>query len=132
MATRSLDQIIDDIANLKVLELAELKDRLAAKFGVSATMPTMSAMAPAGAAAPTAEAKKEEEKASHKVELLDGGTDKIKTIKALRQVKKDLTLLDAKKAVEEAPMVIAEAASKDEAKAMKEALEAAGAKVKVS
>ena len=72
-----------------------------------------------------------EEKSEYKVELTDGGPDKIKAIKALRQVT-TLGLTEAKKAVEEAPTVIAEAASKDDAKKMKEALEAAGAKVKLS
>jgi large subunit ribosomal protein L7/L12 len=130
MATRPLDQLINDISSLTALELAELTKKLEALFGVSAAMP----MAAAPAAAPTGEAgaKKEEEKSEYKVELMDGGPDKIKTIKALRQAKKDLTLIDAKKAVEEAPTVIAEAASKDEAKTMKELLEAAGAKVKLS
>jgi ribosomal protein L7/L12 len=41
-------------------------------------------------------------------------------------------LTDAKKAVEEAPSVIAESASKDDARKLKEALEAAGAKVQLS
>ena len=59
------------------------------------------------------------------------GEDKIKTIKALRSVT-TLGLTEAKKAVDEAPTVIAEAASKDDAKKMKEALEAAGAKVKLT
>ena len=86
---------------------------------------------PAAAAGAEAGGKKAEEKSEYKVELLDGGPDKIKTIKALRSVT-TLGLTEAKKAVEEAPTVIAEAASKDDAKKMKEALEAAGAKVKLS
>ena len=83
--------------------------------------------APAGAAA----AAPAEEKSEYKVELSDGGPDKIKTIKALRSVT-TLGLTEAKKAVEEAPTVIAEAASKEDAQKMKDALEAAGAKVKLS
>ena len=89
-------------------------------------MPTMTAGPAAG---PAAEAPKAEEKTEYKVTLKDGGAEKIKTIKALRQVT-TLGLTEAKKAVEEAPTVIAEAASKDDAKKMKETLEAAGAKVR--
>lgn len=130
MAVRSIDQLITDISSLTVLELAELTKALEDKFGVSAAaMPMASAAAsPAGAPA----AKKEEEKSEYKVELLEAGADKMKTLKALRAIKKDLGLIEAKKMVEEAPTVLAEAASKEEAQAMKEALEAAGAKVKLS
>lgn len=122
------EQLIQDIGNMSVLELAELVKALETKFGVSAAMPV--AAGPA-AAAPEAGAKKEEEKSEYKVELTDGGADKIKVIKALRSVT-TLGLTEAKKAVEEAPSVIAEAASKDDSKKIKEALEAAGAKVKLS
>ena len=69
--------------------------------------------------------------AEYKVTLKDGGPEKIKTIKALRSVT-PLGLTEAKKAVEETPSVIAEAAPKDTAKKIKEALEAAGAKVELS
>jgi len=124
------DQIIKEIGGLTVLELAQLVKGLETEFGVSAAMPTMAGAA-AAVAAPGAEAAKAEEKSEYKVELTDGGPDKIKTIKALRSVT-TLGLTEAKKAVEETPTVIAEAASKDDAKKMKEALEAAGAKVKLS
>ncbi len=127
MATKSYEQIIDQIGSLTVLELAELVKGLEDKFGVSASMPVSAAPA-AGAAA---EAPKAEEKSEYKVTLKDGGPEKIKTIKALRTVT-TLGLTEAKKAVEEAPTVIAESASKDDAKKMKEALEAAGAKVELS
>lgn len=127
MATKTNDQLIDAIGSMTVLELAELVKALETKFGVSAAMPV--GAGPAAAAAP--EAKKEEEKSEYKVELTEGGPDKIKTIKALREVT-TLGLTEAKKAVEEAPTVIAEAAAKADANKMKEKLEAAGAKVKLS
>jgi large subunit ribosomal protein L7/L12 len=130
MATKSYEQIIDQIGNLSVLELAELVKGLEEKFGVSAAMP-MAAAAPAAGAAAAGEPAKAEEKSEYKVTLKDGGPEKIKTIKALRQVT-TLGLTEAKKAVEEAPTVIAEAASKADAKKMKETLEAAGAKVELS
>lgn len=127
MSAKSFDTIIDQISNLTVIELSELVKALEDKFGVSAAMP-VAAAAPAAAAEA---APKQEEKSEYKVTLKDGGAEKIKTIKALRQVT-TLGLTEAKAAVENAPTVIAEAASKDDAKKMKEVLEAAGAKVELS
>ncbi|HSW73654.1 MAG TPA: 50S ribosomal protein L7/L12 [Candidatus Limnocylindria bacterium] len=126
MATKTFDKLIEEIGSMTVLELADFVKALEDKFGVSAAMPM--AAAPAAAAAPVAAA---EEKSKYKVTLQDGGADKIKTIKALKSVT-SLNLTEAKKAVDEAPTVIAEEASKDDAKKMKEALEAAGAKVQLS
>lgn len=121
-------QLIDQIGNMSVFQLAELVKDLETAFGVSAAP-----VAAVAAAAPEAQAgaKKEEEKSEYKVELTEAGADKIKAIKALRSVT-TLGLTEAKEAVEKAPTVIAESASKDDAKKMKEALEAAGAKVKLS
>ena len=127
-STKSYDKIIEQIEGMTLLEVAELVKALEEKFGVSASMP-MSA-APAAAAAP-AEAAAAEEKTEYKVTLKDGGPEKIKTIKALRSVT-TLNLTDAKKAVEEAPTVIAESAPKADAKKIKEELEKAGAKVELS
>lgn len=127
MSTK-IDQLINEISGLTALELAQLTKSLEEKFGVSAAAPMMAAAPASAAAAPKAE----EEKATYKVELIDSGADKIKTIKAVRQVKKDLGLTEAKKLVEETPSLLAESATKDEAKTMKEVLEAAGAKVKLT
>jgi len=125
-----LDQLITEISNLTALELAQLTKALEEKFGVTAAAPVagFAAAAPSEAAA----GKKEDEQEAFKVELIDAGPDKIKAIKAVRQVKKDLGLTEAKKMVEEVPAVLAESASKDEAKTIKEVMEAAGAKVKLS
>lgn len=127
MATSKHAQIIDQILSLTVLELSELVKEIEEKTGITAAAP----VAVAAAAPAAAEGKKEEEKSEYKVELVDGGADKIKTIKALRQVT-TLGLTEAKQAVEGAPTVIAEAAPKADAQKMKETLEAAGAKVKLS
>ncbi len=127
--SKSMENLVKEISGLTVLELAELTKALESAFGVSAAMPMAAAMPVAGEAPA---GKKEEEKTEFKVELVDAGANKINVIKALRQVKKDLGLTEAKKMAEETPSVIAEAASKDEAKVMKETLEAAGAKVKLS
>lgn len=127
MALKSYDKLIEEIGNMSVLELADLVKALEDKFGVSAAMPVAAAAPTAGAAT-----EQKEEKAEYKVTLQVGGPEKIKTIKALRQAVSGLTLTDAKKAVEDAPTVIAEAAPKEDAKKIKEILEAAGAKVQLS
>jgi len=128
MASKSYDKLIEEISNMSVLDLADFVKELEDKFGVSAAMPV--AAAPA-AGADAGQAAQAEEKSAYKVTLEDVGSEKIKVIKALRQVT-SLGLSEAKKAVEEAPTVIAESASKDDAQKMKEVLEAAGAKVKLA
>lgn len=128
MASKSYEKMIEEIGSMSVLELSDLVKALETKFGVSAAMPVAAAAAPAAAAAAPAAA---EEKSSYKVTLQDVGADKIKVIKALKQVTQ-LSLTDAKKVVEEAPSVIAESAAKDDAQKIKEALDAAGAKVQLS
>lgn len=130
MAANMQEKLIEQISGLTVLELADLVKALETKFGVSAAMPTAAAApAAAAAAAPVAE-----EKSEYKVTLKDAGDDskKIAIIKGLRKVVPALNLTDAKKLVESAPAVILEAASKDDAKKIKEELEAAGAKVELS
>lgn len=131
MATKSYEKMIDEIGNMSVLELADFVKALEEKFGVSAAMPV--AAVGGGAAAVAAEvAPAAVEKSAYKVTLKDGGPEKIRTIKALRQVVPGLNLSDAKKAVEETPSVLVESASKDDAQKIKKELEAAGAKVELS
>ena len=72
-----------------------------------------------------------EEQSEFKVTLKDIGAKKIEVIKAVRQVT-SLGLGEAKKLVEGAPSVLAEGVNKDDAKKIKEALEAAGATVELS
>lgn len=127
MAAKSYEKIIDQIGEMSVLELAEMVKALEEKFGVSAAPVAAVGAAPAAGG----EAAAAEEKSEFKVTLKEAGSETIKVIKALRQVT-TLALGDAKKAVVEAPTVIAEAASKEDAKKMKETLEAAGAKVELS
>lgn len=129
MASKNIEKVVEIIDSMPMLEVADLVKTLEEKYGVSGAMPMMAA-APAAAAATAAPA--QEEKAQYKVTLQDGGADKVKTIKALRQVVPTLNLTDAKKAVESAPTVIAEAAPKEDAEKMKKALEEAGAKVQLA
>ena len=125
MSTKMVTDLVEQVSKLTVLEMAELVKALEEKYGVSAAAP----VAAATAAAPAAAA--EEEKSEFKVTLKEVGSEKIKVIKALRSIT-SLTLKEAKDLTEEAPAVVAESAPKDEAKKMKEALEAAGAKVELS
>ena len=113
-------QIMEDIKELKVLELAELVKALEEEFGVSAT-PVVAA----GAAAVVVE-----EQTEFDVVLVHFGDSKMNVIKAVREVT-GLGLKEAKEVVESAPKAIKEAVSKDEATAVQEKLEAAGAKVEV-
>lgn len=122
------EKLIEEIGGLSVIELADLVKDLEEKFGVSAAMP-VAAAAPAAAAPEAAAA---EEKSAYKVTLKEAGSEKIKNIKALRSVVANLSLTDAKKAVEEAPTVIVESASKEDAEKIKKELEAVGAKVELS
>ena len=129
MALKSQDKFLEEIGSMTVLELADLVKALEDKFGVSAAAPAAAAM-PANVGAESSAA--QEEKAEYKVTLKEVGSEKIKTIKALRQVVSGLALSDAKKMVEETPSVIAESASKDDAMKMKKELEAVGSKVELS
>ncbi len=124
--SKNFDQIIDTVKNMSVIELSELVKALEETFGVSAA----AMAAPAAAAGAADAAAPAAEKSEFKVVLKDMGADKIKVIKALRQVT-TLGLAEAKTLVESAPATITEAAPKEEAQKMKETLEAAGAKVEL-
>lgn len=126
MSTTKITEIVDQVSKMSLLEVAELVKALENKFGVSAA-------AVATVAAPAVqESKASEEKTEFKITLKDSGAERIKVIKALRSVIPTLTLKDAKDMSEKVPAVIAESATKDDAKKIKEALEAAGAKVDLS
>ena len=128
MSAKSYEKIVDQIGELKVTELAELVKALKERFEVEMPTAVAAVAAPSGDATPA----KSEEKSEYKVTLKETGANKINVIKALRQVVTTLGLAEAKKAVEEAPTVIAEAASKADAQKMKQLLEEAGAKVELS
>ncbi len=119
-----INKIAEELGTLTILEAADLVKLLEEKWGVSAAAP----VAAATAAAP---AEAEEEKTEFNVVLTEAGANKIAVIKAVREVKTGLGLVDAKKLVEGTPAVILEAVSKDEANAAKAKLEEAGAKVDV-
>jgi len=119
-------KLIEQIEKLSVLELSELVKELEEKFGVSAAAPMMMAGAmPAGAAA----AEPAEEKTSFTVVLTAAGDKKIDVIKAVREVRSDLGLKEAKDLVDGAPKDVLTGVKKEEADAAKEKLTAAGATV---
>ena len=122
-----INKIAEELGTLTILEAADLVKLLEEKWGVSAAAP----VAAAGAAAAPAEAEEEKTETEFNVVLTEAGANKIAVIKAVREVKAGLGLVDAKKLVEGTPAVILEAVSKDEANAAKAKLEEAGAKVDV-
>ena len=120
-----LNGIIEEIAGLTVLELSELVKALEEKFGVTAAAPMMMAAgaAPAAAAA-------EEAPTSFDVILKDAGSQKIQVIKEVRAIT-GLGLKEAKDLVDGAPKPIKESVNEDEAKSIKEKIEAVGATVEL-
>ena len=124
MASEKITALIEEVKALTVLELSELVHALEDEFGVSAAAP----VAVAAAAAPAAEAAAE--KTEFDVVLASFGDEKIKVIKAVREIT-GLGLADAKAVVEAAPKAIKEGVSKDEAEKLKKKLEEVGAKVEL-
>ena len=123
MASEKITAIVESVKTMTVLELKELVDTICEEFGVSA----VAAAAPAAAAAA---APAEEEKTEFDVVLAEVGAEKIKVIKAVREIT-GLGLAEAKAAVEAAPKAIKEGVSKDEAEELKKKLEEVGAKVEL-
>ena len=111
MAKLTIEEIIAAVKELTVLELNDLVKAAEEEFGVSAA---------AGDAAA--------EKTEFDVELTEVGSEKIKVIKVVREVT-GLGLKEAKEAVDNAPKVLKEQASKEDAEAIKAKLEEVGAKV---
>jgi|ERR1700722_7756258 large subunit ribosomal protein L7/L12 len=117
--------LIDQVEKLTVLELNELVKALEEKWGVSAAAPVaVAAAGPAAAAAPAAE------KTEFDAVLTDIGPEKIKVIKAVREITA-LGLTEAKAFVESAPKAVKEGVPKDEAESIKKKLEEVGAKVEI-
>lgn len=125
--SENVNKIIEQVEKLSVMELSELVKGLEEKFGVSA-MPMMAAGAAPAAGAASAEAA--EEKSEYSVHLTAAGDQKIAVIKAVREIKPDLGLKEAKDLVDAAPKELG-TMKKDEAEAAKKRLEEAGATVEL-
>jgi large subunit ribosomal protein L7/L12 len=124
--SQQLDELVEKLSQLSVLDMAKLKEKLEAKWGVKAAV-AMAAAAPAGAAPAEAAAS---ESTEFKVTLEGPITDdkKISVIKAVREVT-GLGLKEAKDLVEGAPKDLKASCPKAEAEEIKKKITAAGAKV---
>ena len=121
MAKLTIEEIIAAVKELTVLELNDLVKAAEEEFGVSAAAGVAVVAGPAAGAAA-------EEKTEFDVELTEVGSEKIKVIKVVREVT-GMGLKEAKEAVDGAPKVLKEQASKEDAEAIKAKLEEVGAKV---
>lgn len=123
-----LQKVVDSIKELSLVEVSDLVKSLEEEFGVSAAAPMMMAGAmPAAAGA----AEAAEEQTEFDVILKDGGSNKIGAIKAVRTLKPELGLGEAKAFVESAPKTVLEAAPKEKAEEAKKVLEEAGCVVEL-
>ncbi|WP_106475529.1 50S ribosomal protein L7/L12 [Phytohalomonas tamaricis] len=119
----SKEDIIDAVAEMSVMEVAELVSAMEEKFGVSAAAAVVAGPAGAGEAAA-------EEQTEFDLVLTAAGEKKVNVIKVVREIT-GLGLKEAKGAVDGAPSTLKEAMSKDDAEAAKKKLEEAGASVEL-
>ncbi len=124
MASEKIMAIVEELKTLSVLELSELVKAVEEEFGVSAAAAVVAAGPVAGGAAAA------EEKTEFDVVLADAGAQKIKVVKAVKDIT-GLGLAEAKALVDGAPKAVKEAASKEEAEEIKAKLEEVGAKVEL-
>ena len=126
MAT-DIKKLAEELVKLTVLEVNELKNVLKDEYGIE---PAAAAVAVAAAPAEGAAAA-DEGKSEYDVVLKDAGAQKIAVIKAVKEAT-GLGLGEAKAIVDGAPATVKEKVAKDEAEAMKKALEEAGATVELA
>jgi large subunit ribosomal protein L7/L12 len=122
------EELIETIENMTVLELSELVKALEERFGVSAT--AVAAAPVAGAAGDGASATAEEEQTEFDVVLQAAGDKKIQVIKVVRAAT-GLGLKEAKALVDEAPNPVREGVSREDAEALQNQLQEAGATVEL-
>ena len=127
-----LEKIAEELSALTVLEAAELTKILEEKWGVSAAAPAAVMAVPGAAVAAAGGEEDAGEKTEFDVTLKDVGDKKIQVIKAVRTIRSDLGLKEAKALVDEAPAKVLEAVNKEMADDAKAKLEAEGAVVEVS
>ena len=124
MASQKITAIVEELKTLSVLELSELVKAVEEEFGVSAAAAVVSAGPAAGGAAAV------EEKTEFDVVLAEAGAQKIKVVKAVKDIT-GLGLAEAKALVDGAPKAIKEGVAKEEAEEIKAKLEEVGAKVEL-
>ena len=121
----SQEEILETISSMSVMEVVDLISAMEEKFGVSAAAAVAVAAPAAGGEAVAAE-----EKDEFDVVMSSFGENKVAVIKAVRGIT-GLGLKEAKDMVEGVPATVKEAASKDEAEAIKKQLTEAGATVEL-
>ena len=120
--------IAEELVNLTVKEVNELVNVLKEDYGIE---PAAAAVAvAAGPAAGGADAAAAEEKTEFDVILKDAGAQKLQVVKAVKEAC-GRGLKEAKDLVDAAPKAVKEKVSKDDAEALKKAIEAAGATVEI-
>ena len=124
MASEKITAIVEELKTLSVLELSELVKAVEEEFGVSAAAAVVSAGPAAGGAAAV------EEKTEFDVVLAEAGAQKIKVVKAVKDIT-GLGLAEAKALVDGAPKATKEGVAKEEAEEIKAKLEEVGAKVEL-
>src|SRR5690349_22688415 len=122
----STEQLLDEFAQMSVLQLAEFKKAFEDKFGVTAAAPMMMGAMPAGGGAAAAAV----EQTEFDVVLVAAGSNKINVIKVVRELT-GLGLKEAKDLVDGAPKAVKEKITKAEAAEMKTKLEEQGATVEI-
>jgi large subunit ribosomal protein L7/L12 len=120
----------EQLEEMSVLELVELKKSLEERWGVSAAAAAPVMAAGAGAAGGGDGAAAEEEQTAFDVVLTSAGQSKIPVIKVIRELT-GLGLKEAKAVADEAPKAVKEGVAREEADQMKAKLEEAGATVEV-
>ena len=124
--SQNLDDLVEKLSQLSVLDMAKLKEKLEAKWGVKAAVAV--AAAPAGAAAAAAPAASESTEFKVTLEGPVPDDKKISVIKAVREVT-GLGLKEAKDIVEGAPKDLKATAPKAEAEEIQKKIQAAGGKI---
>lgn len=127
MANAAIDEIVEKIAGLTAMDLADLSKAIQEKFDVQAAAPVAMAAGAPGAGGAEAPA---EEQTEFDVVLNSAGDKKIQVIKVVRELT-SLGLKEAKELVESAPAKVKEGVSKEEADAAKGKLEDVGGVVEV-
>lgn len=122
-----IKKLAKELVELTVLEVNDLKNELKDEYGIEPAAAAVAVAAPAAGG----DAAGAEKKSEYNVVLKDAGAQKIAVIKAVKEAT-GLGLGEAKAIVDGAPATVKENVAKDDAEAMKKALEEAGATVELA
>ena len=126
----AVDTVFEQLGQMSVLELVELKKKIEDEWGITAAAPVAVAAAPAGGGAAGGDGAGAEEQTAFDVVLTGAGDKKIQVIKVVRAVT-GLGLKEAKDLVDSAPKPVKEGVAQEEADSLKAQLEEAGASVEL-